>query len=300
MGGKGRKRREKNYRAAHGGNSRLPPPPKPSSVDALPSKLRAIMAFTHPSQSGSAVSNEKRNGGSGNRSEKGQHHLKLSLLLYKLRKQKVVIDWSFKRMKSVSELFIARRQLRYQVLENGRIRTDNVMPFVDIGKEVQQKKLNSKGKLDSNPTGTREKDNEGNAVTAQQVDDDDNIKEEKREKTKKRKRVTDLRFEMLESSGVSLKRREHRKKRLEAKKNKRKKARPKENEGFPGHEKIKFGEVVQAPPKLVSFPKASKAPQDASSERLRLKAVEAYRNRKGWASRPGKDLPPSIMTSPTL
>ncbi|XP_058222307.1 uncharacterized protein LOC131332145 isoform X2 [Rhododendron vialii] len=228
MGGKGRKRREKNYRAAHGGNSRLPPPPKPSSVDALPSKLRAIMAFIHPSQ---PVSNEKRNGGSGNRSEK---------------------------------------------------------------------KHNSKGKLDSNPSGTREKDNKGNAVTAQQVDDDDNIKEEKRKKTKKRKRVTDLRFEMLESSGVSLKRREHRKKRLEAKKNKRKKARPEENEGFPGHEKIKFGEVVQAPPKLVAFPKASKAPQDASSERLRLKAVEAYRNRKGWASRPGKDLPPSIMTSPTL
>ncbi|KAF7152457.1 hypothetical protein RHSIM_Rhsim01G0161500 [Rhododendron simsii] len=202
--------------------------------------------------------------------------------------------------RSVSELFIARRQLCYQVLENGRSRTDNVMPFVDIVGEVQQKKLNSKGKLDSNPTGTREKDKEGNAVTAQQVDDDDNIKEEKRKKTKKRKRVTDLRFEMLESSGVSLKRREHRKKRLEAKKNKRKKARPEENEGFPRHEKIKFGEVVQAPPKLVAFPKASKAPQDASSERLRLKAVEAYRNRKGWASRPGKDLPPSIMTSPTL
>lgn len=74
-------------------------------------------------------------------------------------------------------------------------------------------KLNSKGKLDSNPTGTREKGNEGNAVTAQLVDDDYNIKEEKkRKKTKKRKRVTDLRFEMLESSGVGLKRREHRKK----------------------------------------------------------------------------------------
>ncbi|KAE9463075.1 hypothetical protein C3L33_05016, partial [Rhododendron williamsianum] len=144
MGGKGRKRREKNYRAAHGGNSRLPPPPKPSSVDALPSKLRAIMAFTHPSQPGSpytcasvckillhllialldieiarsAVSNEKRNEGSGNRS-------------VKVTARGVV--WS------VSELFIARWQLRYQVLENGRSRTDNVMPFVDIVEEVQQK-----------------------------------------------------------------------------------------------------------------------------------------------------------------
>lgn len=41
--------------------------------------------------------------------------------------------------RSVSELFIARWQLRYQVLENGRSRTDNVMPFVDIVEEVQQK-----------------------------------------------------------------------------------------------------------------------------------------------------------------
>lgn len=235
MGGKGRKRREKNYRAAHGGHSRLPPPPKSSSVDALPSKLRAIMAFTHSSQPGSAasLSNEKRNGGLGS----GKHG---------------------------------------------------------------EKKLSSKGKFDSNPAGTREKGNEGNSMSAQHVDDDDNSEVEKRKKTKKRKRVTDFRFETLESSGVGQKRREHKKKRLEAKKNKCKKAKSEENEGFPGHEKIKFGEVVQAPPKLVAFPKAFKAPQVASQERLRLKAVEAYRDRKGWASRPGKDLPPPIISSQTL
>lgn len=47
MGGKGRKRREKNYRAAHGGGyTRLPPPPDPSQVDALPSKLRKLISFT--------------------------------------------------------------------------------------------------------------------------------------------------------------------------------------------------------------------------------------------------------------
>lgn len=45
MGGKGIRRREKNYRAAHGGSSRLPPPPDPSSVDAVPSKLRKIMSL---------------------------------------------------------------------------------------------------------------------------------------------------------------------------------------------------------------------------------------------------------------
>lgn len=47
MGGKGIRRREKNYTAAHGGgnNTRLPPPPVPSSIDALPSKLRKLMSL---------------------------------------------------------------------------------------------------------------------------------------------------------------------------------------------------------------------------------------------------------------
>lgn len=49
MGGKGRKRREKNYRAAHGEKNRLlPPPPVSSSLEALPSKLRQILKFTRP------------------------------------------------------------------------------------------------------------------------------------------------------------------------------------------------------------------------------------------------------------
>jgi hypothetical protein len=47
MGGKGIRRREKNYRAAHGGShSLLPPPPKSSQVDALPSKLRKLISLT--------------------------------------------------------------------------------------------------------------------------------------------------------------------------------------------------------------------------------------------------------------
>ncbi|XP_028059637.1 uncharacterized protein LOC114263330 [Camellia sinensis] len=86
--------------------------------------------------------------------------------------------------------------------------------------------------------------------------------------------------------------------RLEAMKNKHKKAKTEENEDFPGCEKIKFGDI-QAPPKLVAIPKALKSSQDPSQERLRLKAVEVYRNRKGWASRPGIDLPPPILTPPS-
>ncbi|WMV30701.1 hypothetical protein MTR67_024086 [Solanum verrucosum] len=46
MEGKGKKRREKNYRATHGGTTRLPPPPNTSSIDVIPSKLRQIMAFS--------------------------------------------------------------------------------------------------------------------------------------------------------------------------------------------------------------------------------------------------------------
>lgn len=43
MGGKGQRRREKNYRAAHGGETRLPPPPILKELDAIPFKLRKIM-----------------------------------------------------------------------------------------------------------------------------------------------------------------------------------------------------------------------------------------------------------------
>ena len=93
---------------------------------------------------------------------------------------------------------------------------------------------------------------------------------------------------------------------------------------FPGREKIRFGEVVQAPPKLVapkvvknfydtivfgisvflsSFTssscilKALKNVQDASKERVRVKAIEAYRQRKKWNSRPGIQLPPPVTAS---
>lgn len=41
------------------------------------------------------------------------------------------------------------------------------------------------------------------------------------------------------------------------KKNKHKKAKTGVDCDFPGHEEIKFGEVVEAPPKLVGLPKVS-------------------------------------------
>ncbi|XP_020574905.1 uncharacterized protein LOC110020941 [Phalaenopsis equestris] len=49
MGGKGRRRREKNYLAAHGGDKRLPPPPNVKDLEALPSKLRKIIELKNSS-----------------------------------------------------------------------------------------------------------------------------------------------------------------------------------------------------------------------------------------------------------
>ena len=45
MPGKGQRRREKNFRAAHGGVPGLPPPPKQRELEAIPTKLRRLIAF---------------------------------------------------------------------------------------------------------------------------------------------------------------------------------------------------------------------------------------------------------------
>ena len=52
MVGKGQRRREKNYRSAHGGEARLPPPPKQRELDALPSKLRRLIAIQNKQNGG--------------------------------------------------------------------------------------------------------------------------------------------------------------------------------------------------------------------------------------------------------
>ncbi|KAK9274259.1 hypothetical protein L1049_019073 [Liquidambar formosana] len=245
MGGKGRRRREKNFRAAHGEHNRLPPPPDPSAVDALPSKLRRLMTFTasFPSQPGFI---------------------------------KVSTDTEDKKRK---------------------------------GDGASEKKLRANDEIDTRTSGIKEGhddgegDNDGKAMAPQLTDDDEivhnNSTNEKRKAKRKRKQVKDLRFETeMSELGIGSKRRERKKKYLEARKKKHKKAKTEENQEFPGHEKIKFGEVVEAPPKLVTIPKAFKAAQDASKERRRLQAVEAYRNRRGWTSRPGIHLSAPVTTSP--
>ncbi|XP_058104704.1 uncharacterized protein LOC131248440 [Magnolia sinica] len=236
MGGKGQRRREKNYKAAHGDNSRLPPPPKPSDLDALPSKLRRIIDFKTPAPIGS---------------------LKFST------------DTKHKR-------------------RNGDVAGDQ--------------KVNSKGKdaCGSNASKFKEGGNNDKMRAPNPEVDRDEITNtnahDKKKGKRKRKAVDDLRFQKLgqDMSATGLTKRERKKKYLEERKKKHKKAKT-EILDFPGCEEIKFGEVVEAPPKL-NFPKALKTIQGASHERLRIQAVEAYRNRKGWVSRPGVHLPPGTPT----
>lgn len=229
MAGKGRKRREKNYRAAHGGYSTLPPPPKTSQLDRLPSKLRQIMSFTQHPNGPAGVSKDKKR-------------------------------------------------------DDGHDDQDNIAITSNVDVEIAQVKQRDTGDQLEAPQDSDEQLNV-------------NSGDDKKKKKRKRKEVKDLRFAMEEDKTSSqLKKRERKKKYLEKKK-KHKKGHEEENFDFPGQEKIKFGDIVKAPPKFSVTPKAFKnAAHDASHERLRLRAIEEYRSRKAWTSRPGSHRPPPVDT----
>ncbi|KAL2892358.1 Aspartate--tRNA(Asp/Asn) ligase [Bienertia sinuspersici] len=237
MGGKAKKRREKNYLAAHGGNNRLPPPPKPSSIDALPSKLRTLMAFaassSTPTLQGAAVDSGNA-ASTTNRKNKKEGTTKSKTL-------------------SESEVNIKSNESR---------------------------------------------DKRVNTSTASQETVSSDTSEEKKKK-RKRKQANDLRFEAeLEKLGGVSKRKQRKKEFLKAKKKKLKSGKSEQIQDLPKHDEVKFGEVAQAPPKFAVVPAFKKA-TDASRERLRLQAIEAYRSRKGWTNRPGIHLP-SVSTTPDM
>ncbi|KAG1360545.1 coiled-coil domain-containing protein [Cocos nucifera] len=231
MGGKGQRRREKNYRAAHGGDNRLPPPPKLKELEALPSKLRKIMEFKNPSSTtpGSLRSsvdsrNERRKAGAAGEKAKKTNP---------------------KDVHSSAGVNLRR------------------------GENLEK-------------TASDEHKNDKDATTNSSINSDSKRK-------RKWKAVNDFRFQESDQAASHL-RKKKRKEYLEAKKKKHKKAKTDDVRDFPGREDIKFGEIVEAPPRL-SLPKALKKPLDASHERMRLQAIEAYRNRRGWTSRPGIQLP---------
>ncbi|EAY99510.1 hypothetical protein OsI_21480 [Oryza sativa Indica Group] len=117
---------------------------------------------------------------------------------------------------------------------------------------------------------------------------DENASVDENRRKRKRGKAVDLRFKELDEA-VAVSKKQKRKKYLDEKKKKRKGDKMETLPEFPGREKVKFGEVVEAPPKL-SFPKVKNA-LDATREMLRKEAIENYRNIKGWTSRPGLQLP---------
>uniref|UniRef100_A0ACD6A9X1 Uncharacterized protein n=1 Tax=Avena sativa TaxID=4498 RepID=A0ACD6A9X1_AVESA len=226
MTGKGVRRREKNYRAAHGGDARLPPPPKQRELDALPSKLRRLIAIQNNQSGGKAgARTDASSGGT-------------------TGKQDAVGTGKNKEGKD--------KKTKKQALETA----------------VDNKSAETRG--------------EGGTVA------DENLNADGSKGKRKRGKVLDLRFKELDAN-ASVSKKQKRKNHLDEKKKKRKGGKVETLQEFPGREKVKFGEVVEAPPKL-KFPKL-KTPLDASTERLRKEVVENYRNIKGWTSRPGLQLP---------
>ncbi|KAF7045999.1 hypothetical protein CFC21_055059 [Triticum aestivum] len=225
MTGKGVRRREKNYRAAHGGDARLPPPPKQRELEALPSKLRRLIAI-QKKQDGATTGGGKADASSGPGGAPRKHGTDATA------KDKA-------------------------------------------GKDKKTKKPALEAAADAKAA-------EGAPAA------DENANADGGKKKRKRGKVEDLRFKELEAN-VSVSKKQKRKKHLDEKKKKRKAGKSETHLEFPGREKVKFGDIVEAPPKL-SFPKR-KSHLDVSAERLRKEVVENYRNIKGWTSRPGLQLP---------
>ncbi|CAN4097425.1 unnamed protein product [Withania somnifera] len=160
------------------------------------------------------------------------------------------------------------------------------------------KRRHSEDQVQAKSAGNKRKDDKSNLSG---VGAAESHAHQKRNKKRKRKEVKDLRFDTAELGITSSKRKERKKQRLVEMKKKHKKANIDENMDFPGREEIKFGDVVEAPPKLVAVPKAFYSNAlDASKERLRLQAVEAYRQRKGWTSRLGIKISSPITESPLV
>ncbi|EER87768.1 protein FAM133 [Sorghum bicolor] len=230
MPGKGQRRREKNFQAAHGGDTRLPPPPKHRELEAIPSKLRRLIAFQNKHNANADASS----GGAAGKQDGG------------LRKNRPATE------RTPTEK-AKDKKIKKQILE---------APADSKASEIKGSEDGSAANENVNAEGSKGK--------------------------RKRGKAKDLRFEELDKN-ISVSKKQRRKQHLNEKKKKRKGNKAETVPDFPGREKVKFGEVVQAPPKL-SFPKVKSA-LDASREMLRKEAIENYRNIKGWTSRPGLKLP---------
>eukprot|EP00250_Pteridium_aquilinum_P019187 c24339_g3_i2 orf=709-1437(-) len=237
--GKGRRRRQQNYLAAHGGHVQLPTPPTASDVAAIPSKLRRIISLKA--------------------SPPG--HLSL--------------DSSKSQNKSIAKNLHGSKGTTSKQHKNRKIEKQE-----DASKVEKQE------------------------VTSSQMKDGEEIHTSKESvpKQKKRKREDELQFlsEKFRATPIRKGLNDRKKKYLQDKKNKRKKSTHfnsmEANHTLHKQEKITFGDIVDAPPKL-SFPKKQKT---AAEERLRQQAIETYREKKKWFSRPGNHQPPPLTNDSIL
>ncbi|THU61377.1 hypothetical protein C4D60_Mb07t22640 [Musa balbisiana] len=230
MGGKGQKRREKNYRSAHGGDTRLPPPPSVKEMEAIPSKLRKIMELKNLNSSSA------KPGPAPNPKDAGKE----------------------------------KRKEGSAVEKKVNTKEEPSSEFSSVTKEGIQ--------------GMKDKDIDGkDATTTPSLGNE-------RKRKRKKNAPKDLRFQELDQAATTT-RKKKRKEYHEARRKKNKKAKTDGVVDFPGREEIKFGEVVEAPPKLSVPKKSLKTPHDAFHERIRLEAIEAHRNQRGWTSRPGVQIP---------
>ncbi|CAG7874026.1 unnamed protein product, partial [Brassica rapa] len=168
------------------------------------------------------------------------------------------------------------------------------VPHDSTKQVVEKKENNSKARVVAaaiaNDIKSEERNDDGYTTSSDQENDVMlNNGDEKKKLKRKRNQVKDLRFEqeLAELDGRS-KRKERKKKYWEAKKQKKNQGKKEDTlrENFPKHEEIRFGDVVQAPPKLAVVLKAQKTPMSASKERLRLEAIKAYRSRNRWTHGP--------------
>lgn len=192
MGGKGQRRREKNYLTAHGGNTSLPPPPNAKEHDALPSKLRKLIQLKN--------------------SFTTKHGAKESLV----------------------ETEHGKRKDKSSSKKNSNLKESRSLTVIDkLGDDIEKKKINI----------VREKSARADSSLA-----------DAKKRKRKRNSVRDLRFEDLGIVVKHSKRKERKKAYLKERKKKNMKVKVNDGLDFPGREKIIFGEVVKAPPKL-SLPK---------------------------------------------
>lgn len=240
--GKGRRRRQANYLAAHGGEHKLPAPPTATDAAAVPRKLRRIMTLK--------ASSSPHNPSS---------HLSLDLGKNRIRSKSETN--ALQRSKGIAE-----KQHRIMKSEKQQ---DTSLQARDVGEG-----------------------HENSAVLPN---------ESVAPKRKKRKREEDLQLlmEKFKATPIHKGLNDRKKRYLQEKKNKKKPGRFNSVEPNPSlhqRERIGFGDIVDAPPRL-SFPKKNK---NISEERLRQQAVETYRQKKKWLSRPGSHQPPPLANANLL